>query len=88
MNYEILGVVLQVLILLILSYPLGQYITKVYRGEKNFMDFLTPLENCIYKICSIDSNEQMNWKRFLKVLLTYFGLYGEWYCLLFKVTCP
>ena len=70
MNYEILGVVLQVLILLILSYPLGQYITKVYRGEKNFMDFLTPLENCIYKICSIDSNEQMNWKRFLKVLLT------------------
>ena len=70
MNYEILGVALQVLILVLLSYPLGRYIAKVYRGEKNFMDFLTPLENRIYKICSIDSKEQMNWKRFLKVLLT------------------
>ena len=70
MNYEILGVVLQVVILVGLSYPLGRYIAKVYRGEKNFMDFLTPVENRIYKICSIDPNEQMGWKRFLKVLLT------------------
>ena len=70
MNYEILGVVLQVIILVGLSYPLGRYIAKVYHGEKNFMDFLTPVENRIYKICSIDPNEQMDWKRFLKVLLT------------------
>jgi len=70
MNYEILGVALQILILVLLSYPLGRYIAKVYRGEKNFMDFLAPLENGIYKICSIDPNEQMNWKHFLKVLLT------------------
>ena len=69
MNYEILGVALQVLVLVALSYPLGRYIAKVYRGEKNFMDFLTPFENCIYKVCSIDPNEQMGWKRFLKVLL-------------------
>ena len=70
MNYEILAIVLQILILLLLSYPLGRYIAKVYHGDKNFMDFLTPIENLIYKICSIDPNEQMGWKRFLKVLLT------------------
>lgn len=70
MNNEILGVALQIIILLILSYPLGRYIAKVYSGEKNFMDFLTPIENWIYKLCSIDPNEQMSWKRFLKVLLT------------------
>ncbi len=70
MNYEIMGVALQVLILVLLSYPLGRYIAKVYRGEKSLLDFLTPFENLIYKICSIDPKEQMDWKRFLKVLLT------------------
>ncbi len=70
MNYEIWGVALQVLILVLLSYPLGRYIATVYRGEKSFMDFLTPIENCIYKVCSIDPKEQMGWKRFLSVLLT------------------
>ena len=70
MNYEIWGVALQVLILVLLSYPLGRYIATVYRGEKSFMDFLTPIENCIYKVCSIDPKEQMAWKRFLSVLLT------------------
>ena len=70
MNYEIWGVSLQVLILVLLSYPLGRYIATVYRGEKSFMDFLTPIENCIYKVCSIDPKEQMGWKRFLSVLLT------------------
>ncbi len=70
MNDEIWGIALQILILVLLSYPLGGYIAKVYRGEKNFMDFLTPFENGIYKVCSIDATEQMNWKHFLKVLLT------------------
>ena len=70
MNYEIMGVALQVLILVLLSYPLGRYIAKVYCGEKSLLDFLTPFENLIYKICSIDPKEQMDWKRFLKVLLT------------------
>ena len=65
-----MGVALQVLILVLLSYPLGRYIAKVYRGEKSLLDFLTPFENLIYKICSIDPKEQMDWKRFLKVLLT------------------
>lgn len=69
MNYEIIGVIVQITLLLVLSYPLGRYISKVYRGERNFMDFLIPMENKIYQLCSIDSSEQMNWKRFLKVLL-------------------
>lgn len=82
MNHEILGVVLQIVIVLALSYPLGRYIAKVYRGEKNFMDFLTPLENRIYKFCSIDASEQMNWKRFLKVLLTLNMFWFVWGMLL------
>ena len=34
MNTEILGVVAQVALMVILAYPLGRYIAKVYKGEK------------------------------------------------------
>ena len=34
MNTEISGVVLQLALLIALSYPLGRYIAKVYKGEK------------------------------------------------------
>ena len=33
MNTEILGVVAQVALMVILAYPLGRYIAKVYRRE-------------------------------------------------------
>lgn len=78
MNAEISGVVLQVVALLALSYPLGRYIAKVYRGEKTFLDFLTPFENKLYKFCSINPAEEMSWKRFLKVLLTLNLLWFVW----------
>ena len=44
MNTEILGVVAQIVILLLLSYPLGKYIAKVYKGEKTVLDFMKPVE--------------------------------------------
>ena len=34
MNTEILGVILQWVALVVLCYPLGRYIAKVYRGER------------------------------------------------------
>ena len=34
MNTEILGVVVQIALMVILAYPLGKYIAKVYRGER------------------------------------------------------
>ncbi|MDD4760846.1 MAG: potassium-transporting ATPase subunit KdpA, partial [Bacteroidaceae bacterium] len=90
MNHEIWGIILQIIVPLALSYPLGRYISKVYRGEKNFMDFLSPLENKIYKLCGIDPNEQMNWKRFLKVLLTLNMFWFVWgmFLLVFQGKLP
>lgn len=38
MNTEILGVVAQVALMVILAYPLGRYIAKVYKGEKTWSD--------------------------------------------------
>ena len=69
MNTEILGSVLQSVILLVFSYPLGKHIAKVYKGEKSRWDFFTPIENFIYKLVGVDPKEEMNWKQFLKALL-------------------
>lgn len=85
MNEEIIGVTLQVLLVVALSYPLGKYIAKVYRNDRTLLDFLTPLENKLYKLCSIDPHEQMNWKRFLKVLLTVNLFWFVWGMVLLMV---
>lgn len=69
MNTEILGVILQWVALVVLCYPLGRYIAKVYRGERTWLDFMTPLERGIYKVCGINPDEDMDWKKFLKALL-------------------
>ena len=48
MNTEILGVVLQIFLLVAISYPLGNYIAKVYTGEKTWSDFMKPDERLIF----------------------------------------
>ncbi|MEG2369790.1 MAG: potassium-transporting ATPase subunit KdpA [Alistipes sp.] len=70
MDVEIIGITLQIVLVIALSYPLGRYIAKVYRGERSLLDFLAPFENGLYRLCGIDPKEEMTWKRFLVVLLT------------------
>ena len=78
MNTEILGSVLQIVILLVFSYPLGKHIAKVYKGEKSRWDFFTPVENFIYKLVGVDPKEEMNWKQFLKALLVLNSVWFFW----------
>jgi K+-transporting ATPase ATPase A chain len=70
MNSEILGVVVTFLITVVLSYPLGKYIAKMYKGERSFTDFMNPVEKFFYRVCGIDPKQSMNWKQFLKAMLT------------------
>ena len=69
MNKEIIGVIVQVVLMVALSYPLGKYIAKVYKGEKTLLDFLKPVERLFFRFSGIDPNEEMNWKKFLKDML-------------------
>lgn len=69
MNTELLGSIMQIILMIALAYPLGKYIAKVYKGEKTCLDFIAPLEKAIYKLCGIRPKEEMNWKTFLKTLL-------------------
>lgn len=58
------------LITVLLSYPLGKYISRVFLGEKTITDFMNPVERFLFRVCGINPAEGMNWKQFLRSLLT------------------
>lgn len=56
---------------MVLAIPLGKYIARVYSGHKTFLDpVFGPVEKLIYRLCTIDPNEEMGWKKHLKILLS------------------
>jgi K+-transporting ATPase ATPase A chain len=70
MNTELTGVIITFLITILLAYPLGKYIAKVFGHQKTMTDFMNPLERFIYRIGGIDPTKGMNWKEFLKAMLS------------------
>jgi K+-transporting ATPase ATPase A chain len=70
MNTEIIGVVVTFLLAVLLAFPLGRYISRVFKGEKTILDFISPVERFIFRFCGIDPTKKMNWKDFLKAMLT------------------
>lgn len=70
MNTEVIGIIVQVLLMITLSYPLGKYIAKVYRGRKVWTDFMKPVERLIFRFSGICPDDEMNWKQFLRALLS------------------
>jgi len=70
MNGEIISVIMIFLLTVVLAYPLGKYMAKVFKGEKTITDFMNPIEKFFFRICGINPKESMNWKQFLKAMLT------------------
>src|SRR5579863_6593696 len=70
MNTEMIGVVVTFLVTVVLAYPFGRYIAKMFKGERTVLDFMSPVERLIFRLCGIDPARKMNWKEFLKAMLT------------------
>src|SRR5580698_4615804 len=70
METELAGVIASFLLVIVLAFPFGRYISNVFSGKKTITDFMNPLERFIYRICGIDPEKKMNWKEFLKAMLT------------------
>lgn len=85
MNTEIIGVVAQIVLMIVLSYPLGKYIARVYKGSKVWSDFMQPVERAIYRFSGINPEEEMNWKQFLKALLAVNLFWFVWGMILLVV---
>jgi len=69
---EILGVITFLVILVVAAIPFGEWMAKVFNGEKNILSFIfRPIERIIYKIGGIDETEEMDWKGYAKALILF-----------------
>jgi len=83
MYTEFTGVIVTFLLTVLLAYPLGRYIAKVFKGDRTILDFMGPLERFIFRICGIDPTKKMSWKEFLKAMLTINSLWFVYAFVLF-----
>ena len=90
MNTELTGVLVTFLLTVLLAVPLGKYMAKVFAGEKTWTDFMNPFERFIYRISGVDTKKGMNWKEFLKAMLTInmLWLFYAFFMFLFQAHLP
>ncbi|MEJ1240991.1 potassium-transporting ATPase subunit KdpA [Chryseolinea sp. T2] len=78
MNSEILGITILFAVTVLLAIPLGKYCVKVFRNERTWLDFMSPLEKGIFKLCGIDATRPMDWKENLKATLVLNLIFFLW----------
>jgi K+-transporting ATPase ATPase A chain len=70
--YELLETISFFTILLILVKPFGTFMDRVYQGERNLLSpVLVPVENLLYRICGVNRDEEMGWKRYARAMLLF-----------------
>ncbi|OIR04754.1 potassium-transporting ATPase A chain [mine drainage metagenome] len=63
-------------VLLALAKPLGWYMAQVYEGKLPvFVRWVVPAENLFYRLCGVDSRQEMRWTRYALAML-WFALLG------------
>ena len=55
-------------VLLACMRPVGIYMARIFSGE---IRFLRPLEDLIYRVCGIHSQEEMNWREYTVAMLLF-----------------
>ncbi|MGP8214902.1 MAG: potassium-transporting ATPase subunit KdpA [Bacteroidia bacterium] len=64
-----LGCILIFTVSVLLAWPLGAYMNRVYSGNPGYMNSLKLLENFLFRNCRIDPLKEMNWKQYLIAML-------------------
>ena len=63
-------------VLLALAKPMGYYMVRVYEGKLPvFVRWMEPVENFFYRLCGVDSKQEMRWTRYSMAVL-WFSLLG------------
>jgi len=79
--YEWIQTVMFFTVLLVLVKPLGSFMAKVYQGDQTLLSpIISPCEKLIYRICGVNMDEEMGWKRYawsmiLFNLVLFFSLF-------------
>jgi K+-transporting ATPase ATPase A chain len=60
------------LVLLAITKPMGVFMTRVFAGEKTFLDpVLRPVERLLYRLCGVDDSREMEWKEYTIAMLLF-----------------
>jgi K+-transporting ATPase ATPase A chain len=63
-------------ILTIMALALGEYMAKVFKGEKTLFSFiLSPIEQLLYTLFNVDKTTEMDWKTYSSSLI-YLSVLG------------
>ena len=63
---------LYVLVLFLVTKPIGIFLARVFEREKTFLDpLLRPVERLIYRICGVDENKEMRWTEYGTTMLFF-----------------
>jgi K+-transporting ATPase ATPase A chain len=61
-----------VAVLLLITKPVGVYLTRVFQGDRTFLDFLLrPIEKLIYRTSGVDETKEMGWKGYGVAMLLF-----------------
>ncbi|MFI4865683.1 MAG: potassium-transporting ATPase subunit KdpA [Steroidobacterales bacterium] len=68
----VIQVTLFLLVLIVISKPLGSYVYRVMEGKPTWaVHVLRPLECALYRCCRVDPGSEMSWKMYFTGLLTF-----------------
>jgi len=68
----VLQMALYVAVLLLMAWPLGIYMARVYEGSApRWVRFLGPLERFIYRVARVRPDQEMGWKRYAVAMLLF-----------------
>jgi potassium-transporting ATPase potassium-binding subunit len=71
-RYEWLETILFFVALLALVKPFGSFMARVYQGERTVLSpVLAPCENLLYRIASVNKDEEMGWQRYALAVLLF-----------------
>ncbi len=67
-----LQILLFMAVIFALTRPMGVYLTRVYEGERTFLDpVMRPVELMIYRLCGVDRKQEMRWTEYAVAMLVF-----------------
>ena len=62
-------------VILVITKPMGIFMTRVFNREKTFLDFaLRPVERLIYRLCGVHEDREMAWTEYGASMLLFSGV--------------
>jgi len=64
-----------VLVIFLITKPLGVFLARVFSGEKTFLDpVLRPIEKLVYRLTGIEEKHEMRWTEYAVAMLLFSGV--------------